>query len=426
MGPFYYKDDILYCEDVSIFELTSNINTPFYLYSQKKLESNADTIKTALNNIDSMICYALKANGNPYFLKYLYDKGYGAEVVSGGELELALKVGIPSEKILFSGVGKTDTEIAKGIDHNIYCFNVESIDELQNISAIATQKEKTANIAIRVNPDIDPNTHPYIATGLKESKFGIEIDEAVHAYQMANSLPGLEIMGVHCHIGSMIMEINPYIEAAKTLSQLINSLKWEGIVLKHIDIGGGLGVHYDGIVENNIFPTVPQQTPPSPEKLFSAVFNEFKDMDLKFIFEPGRFLTANTGALISRVIITKTNGYKKFIVIDAGMNDLIRPSLYDAYHQIVPVKIQSTMTETYSIVGPICESGDFFAIDRQLPRMKRHDLLAVMATGAYGYVLASNYNGRPRPAEILVDGSNYHTIRKRESIEDLWKNTTFD
>jgi len=423
LNPFYYKNDTLYCENVSLQTLAQQTGTPFYVYSQSKLESNLDTLIRAIpETVSCLICYALKANSNPALIKILAGKGCGAEVVSGGELELALQ-SVPPERIVFSGVGKTDPEIERAIAEKIYCLNIESLAELNIVNAIAEKMKKTISVAIRINPDINPKTHPYISTGLKESKFGIEMAHAEEAFRLAVQLPNLDLTGVHCHIGSMINSVEPYKETVRILKRLILSLKKNGTCLKHIDIGGGLAVQYENIIKNKYTSESGRNLPPSPEELFKTIWDDLKALGLKIVFEPGRYLVANTAALVSRVIVTKSNGDKNFIVIDAGMNDLIRPSLYNAFHQIVPVQDLKGKPEIFSVVGPVCESGDFFANDRPLPRMNRDDLLAVLAAGAYGYTLTSNYNGRPRPPEILVTGSEFIIIRQREKIQDLWKDT---
>ena len=417
---FTYKNRTLYCENTSLLEIAEEVGTPFYVYSRKRLDENLYRVNQALAGTDSLICYALKANNNPVLLSLLARTGCGAEVVSAGELSLALASGFPAGRIVFSGVGKTDREIEKAIDSEILAINVESFEELRVIGDIAGAKGKTAPVAIRVNPDIDAKTHPFISTALRNNKFGIEIARAPEAFRLAASIPALQIRGLHCHLGSMLMDLSPYREAARSLCKLIHEIRKSGIHLEHVDIGGGLGVAYHDIVAGIPDGSTDHPDPPSPEDLFSAILPLFRDLNIRLVFEPGRYLIADTGALITRVVITKTNGNRKFLIIDAGMNDLIRPSLYEAYHQIVPVAMENRDTERVTVAGPICESTDFFANDRQLPKMKRGGLLAVMAAGAYGYSLTSNYNGRLRPPEVLVEGDSYRIIRRREPIEALW------
>jgi len=421
MGAFHYRDGILHCEEVSLLDVAMAFGTPLYAYSRNRIQSNAESIRQALSDTDHMICYSLKANSNPSLLRLLSEKGCGADVVSGGELKTALNAGIPAERIVFAGVGKTDIEIEEAIRLNIFSINVESFEELHIVHTAAERMRRKARIAIRVNPVVNARTHPYIATGLRESKFGIPIQQAREAFLLAKSLPALETTGIHFHIGSMILEKEPFIEAVQSTAELIRMLEKSDIHLKHIDIGGGIGVDYTCIVEEE----TPKKELPPP-LLFSHLRPLLSPLRMKLIFEPGRYMVADTCALVSTVVLTKETGAKKFIVVDAGMNDLIRPSLYSAYHQIVQVKKHGGAAEKVSIVGPICESGDFFAHDRLLPAVKRGDLLAVMAAGAYGYSLSSNYNSRLRAPEILVEGNQFRTIRRRENVEDLWRGTELD
>lgn len=421
MSTFTYRETELFCEGIPIAKIAEDVGTPFYVYSRKRLESNLESAEGALSSVDHLVCYAMKANGNLNLLRILAEKGCGADVVSSGEMTLALKAGIPPDRIVFAGVGKTDTEIEQAVGQNILSINVESLEELEIIARISRKMKKRARVAVRVTPDIDAKTHHYIATGLREGKFGIELGRAEEAFQRAVSFPELQVEGVHCHIGSMIMEVEPFVEAAGSLSRLVQILKTSGIFLRNIDIGGGLGVDYSRIVDDGLLRVNDNPKVPTPEALFSKVLPVFSDLNMKVLFEPGRYLVADTAALITQVVLIKEGGERKFIIVDAGMNDLIRPSLYDAYHQIVPVRKGNTDVETVCIVGPLCETGDFFARDRLFPQVKRGDQLAVMAAGAYGYVLSSNYNGRPRLPEVLVEEDSYRLIREREKVEDLWR-----
>ena len=391
------------------------------MYSRKRLESNIQSVKAPLNGIDHLICYALKANANLNLLKILAQKGCGADVVSGGELQLALKAGFPPEKIVFAGVGKTDEEIEQAIRLGIRSINVESYVELDVVNRIARRLGQMAGVAIRVNPEVAISSHHYIQTGVKESKFGIDIDRAEEAFQAAANLPGIQVKGIHCHIGSMITDVEPFVMAVKLMIDLVRRLETQGIMLQNIDIGGGLGIDYTRIVDDGLQNKSNEGKGLLPKDLFHHILPLFGGLNVKIIFEPGRYLVADTAALVTCVTLTKRTKQNKFVVVDAGMNDLIRPSLYDSYHQIVAVNPDDRDAETVDVVGPICESGDFFALNRPLSRVKRGDLLAVMGAGAYGYTLSSNYNGRLRPPEILVEGDTYRLIRVREKVEDLWK-----
>ena len=426
MKPFHYRDGELFCEETAVSEIAGEVGTPFYLYSRKQLEYNYHQIKEALGRTDHLICYALKANANPALLRILAGINCGAEVVSGGELQLAVKSGMDPERIVFSGVGKTDREIEEAIGKHIFSINVESIEELKIVSQLASQLGRKARVAIRVNPDIDANTHPYIATGLRESKFGIDPAHSEEAFQLASSLPAIELKGIHCHIGSMITEIDPFLRAIQSLVKTVENLKTSGIFLSHIDIGGGVGIDYTQIVDTDSKAETGKPSVVSPKELFSAILPLIRQTGLKLLFEPGRLLVGDTAVLITRVLFKKKSDVKNFTIVDAGMSDLIRPALYDAYHQVITVKHASEATEEASIVGPICESGDFLARDRILPNVKRRDLLAITGTGAYGFVLSSNYNGRPKPPEILVEGKSYRIIRKRENNATLWRGTELE
>ena len=420
MEAFKYRKGELFCDGVSISQIAREVGTPCYVYSRQRMESNLNAVEEALSGVNHLVCYALKANGNLNLLKILADRGCGADVVSGGELRLALKAGIPPNRIVFAGVGKTNAEIEEAISRQILSIHAESFEELGIIDGIARKMGKVASVAIRVNPDIDAKTHPYITTGLKESKFGIDITRAREAFRQAASMGGLRMEGIHCHIGSMVMDKEPYVEAAASLAGLLKDLKRAGISLRYADMGGGLGVDCSRIVDDGL-PSGDARRAPTPKALFTEILPFFDGLGIKILFEPGRYLIADAAALIARVTLTKTTGRHKFVVVDAGMNDFMRTCLYNATHQIVAVEENRTDAEKVSVVGPVCESGDFFSKERLLPPVERGSLLAVMATGAYGYALSSNYNGRMRPAEILVEDDSFRVIRKRERTEDLWR-----
>ncbi len=407
MHHFEYRDGQLYAEDVSIREIADAIGTPFYLYSMATLRRHFRVFDQAFNQVKHLVCYSVKANSNLAILRIFAKEGSGADIVSGGEFFRAQRAGIPPEKIVFSGVGKTRQEISQALAAGILMFNVESLSELEIISQEAKRLNKKAPIAIRVNPDIDPKTHPYISTGLKENKFGLDVEAAYEAYLKATKDPDLEIVGIDCHIGSQLTEIDPFVKTLQRIKVFIKKLGDIGIKLRYLDLGGGLGIVYG------------REAPPPPAKYASAIQNEIKEMDLTLILEPGRVIVGNAGILVTKVLYFKETKAKKFIIVDAGMNDLLRPAFYQAYHEIKPVIIDSREKIVADVVGPICESGDFLARDRELPKPFPGELLAVMSTGAYGFVMSSNYNSRPRPAEVLVSGDRFYVIRRRETFEDL-------
>ncbi len=404
---FRYKNGKLFCEDVSLEEIAKEIGTPFYVYSKKAIEDKITEYKEAFKEYPTLICYALKANSNLSILKIFEKYGIGADIVSGGELFKARKAGISPEKIVYAGVGKTDFELDYAVKEGILSFNVESFQELEIINQIAKENNKKANISIRVNPDVNPKTHPYISTGLRTSKFGIDIDEALEAYEYASKLDYLNIVGIHCHIGSQIMDVSPYKEAIEKVSQLVFKLREKGINLKHFDIGGGLGVKYK-----------PEDRPPKPKELADIVLPTVKQTGLSLIIEPGRSMIAEAGTLVSQVIFTKNKKDKHFVIVDSGMNDLVRPAMYNSYHHILSVEKKNNKVVA-DIVGPICETGDFFALDREIDDVQRGDLIAVMTAGAYGFSMSSNYNIRPRAAEVLVDKDRFSLIRERENYDYL-------
>ena len=407
MHHFWYNKNKLYCEDVSVADVARQVGTPFYLYSQSTLERHYKTFDMAFSAIPHLTCYAVKANSNLAILSLFRRLGSGFDIVSGGELLRALKAGGDPERIVFSGVGKTPEEIDLGLQHNILQFNVESGAELRMLEARATAKRKTARISLRVNPDVDPKTHPYIATGLRQHKFGVPIDSAVDLYRRAGRSSRLKITGIGFHIGSQITRVEPFIDALNRLKEIVSALREEGIRIRHLDLGGGLGITYN------------DEVPPHPDDYGKAVLDVVKDMECTLLLEPGRVLVGNAGILVTRVLLTKQTDGKNFVIVDAGMNDLIRPSLYGSYHGIQPETLSGKSRWTADVVGPVCESADFLARDRDMPRVKSRDLLAVMSAGAYGYVLSSNYNSRARIPEVMVRGKRMKVVRKRETFRDL-------
>ncbi len=417
MHVFHYENTDFFVEGVSLAAIADAVGTPFYVYSQKHLTEQLNAVEDALSSVPHLTCLALKANNNPEVLRLFMQLGAGADVVSRGELNFALRAGISPEKVVFAGVGKRDDEMAFALEKGILAFNVESEQELDALNAVAQKLGKQAPVNIRVNPDIDPQSHPYISTGMAKNKFGIAIEKAPAVFKKAANLPGIRLLGVHSHIGSQILSVAPFVEMARSLRKLVLELRAEGITLSVIDVGGGLGVDYIQVIDDPPLETLDVKVPPTPAELFGAVLPELSDLNCRLIFEPGRFLTANAGALVTRVLFRKETSLKKFVIVDAGMNDLIRPSLYQAYHRIVPVqKAIETELEKVDVVGPICESGDFFAKDRLLNPVKRGDLLAILSAGAYGYTLSSNYNGRPRVPEVLVEGTEFRVVREREEL----------
>ena len=407
MNYFHYQDQALFCEEVPVAEIAREAGTPFYLYSHRTLLHHFRVFDAAFAEIPHIVCFAAKANSNTAILRLFVREGGGVDLVSGGELYRALKAGIDPGKVVYSGVGKRDDEIDFALKTGILMFNVESAQELETINDRAAMLGVRAGIALRVNPDVDPETHPHISTGLKENKFGVDVEASLVAYRRASSLTHLDIKGVSCHIGSQVTKISPFIDALGRLKDLIRRLREEGIAIRYLDLGGGLGIAYD------------QETPPHPSEYARAIIDASKDLDCTFIFEPGRVIVGNAGILVTRVLYTKGNDGKRFVIVDAGMNDLIRPSLYGAFHQIQPVLRRAREEITADVVGPICESGDFLAKGRLLPAFERGELMAVMSAGAYGFTMSSNYNSRPRIPEILVRDDRWYVIRKRETCEDL-------
>ncbi len=404
---FFYRDRELYCENIPIKELAKEVGAPFYLYSKKAIEDKIKSYKDAFKDYSALICYAAKSNSNLTLLKIFQKNGFGLDTVSGGEIYKGVLAGFEPSKIVYAGVGKTDREIMYGIDKGILSFNIESEQEIDVIDYLAGELGKKANISIRVNPDVNPKTHPYISTGLRKSKFGIDIEEAIKVYKKAVKKKNLNVVGIHCHIGSQILDISPYKEAVEKVSNLVFQLKKDGIELKYFDIGGGLGIKYK-----------PEDNPPKPKDLANLILPIVKETGLQLILEPGRSLIGEAGALITQVIFTKNKKDKHFIIVDSGMNDLIRPSVYNAYHHIISVERKDKKVIA-DIVGPICETGDFLALDREIDDVKRGDYLAVLSAGAYGSSMSSNYNVRPRAMEILVDGDRFFIIKEREDYDYL-------
>jgi diaminopimelate decarboxylase len=407
MHFFEYKDRQLYCEGIPIRQIAEKVGTPFYLYSYHTLVRHFTVFNDAFKGIPHLICYSAKANSNLALLRLFINLGGGVDVVSGGELFRALKGGADSQKIVFSGVGKREDEIEYALKTGILMFNVESSQELQVVNEVAGRIGKKAAIAIRVNPDIDPKTHPYISTGLKQNKFGIDILRAPMAYRLASQLSNLKIVGIDCHIGSQLVEVEPIIEALRRLKQLVENLRKEGMEIQYLDLGGGLGITYE------------DEEPPHPVEYASNILEELRGFGCTLILEPGRVIVGNAGVLVSKVLYTKENEEKRFVIVDAGMNDLVRPSYYGSYHQILPVKEETREEIVADVVGPICESSDFLAKGRKMAILHSGELIAVMSAGAYGFSMSTNYNSRPRIAEVLVRDDQMFVIREREGYEDL-------
>lgn len=406
---FNYKNGKLYCENVDLAKLAESFGTPFYVYSKKSMVERYRDFENAFEDLPHQIHYSVKSNSNINIIKLFCSLGAGLDVNSGGELYRALQAGANPEKILFTGVGKTDEEILMGLRLNIFLFKIESIQELELVNYLANKENKIAKIAIRINPNVNPKTHPYITTGLYESKFGIEQEAAIDAFKIASKLSNLRILGIDMHIGSQITEVSAFREAVILMNELIEKLRKEGIEIEHFDVGGGLGVQYNDEPVPDVF------------EYANAIKDELKKSKCKIIFEPGRYLTADAGALVTKTLYVKTHRDKNFLVIDAAVNDLMRPAFYNAYHHILPVKQTEREKIVYDIVGPACETGDFFAKGREFIKTERNELIAIMSTGAYGFCMSSNYNSRRRVPEILVDNDKFFVIRKRETFDDLIK-----
>ena len=410
MDYFNYQDDgQLWAEDVSLQALAEQHGTPLYVYSRATLERHWNAFDSAVGQHPHLVCYAVKANSNLGVLNALARLGSGFDIVSGGELERVIAAGGDAKKVVFSGVGKTPAEMKRALELGIKCFNVESEPELERLNKVAGELGVVAPISLRINPDVDAKTHPYISTGLRDNKFGIAFDRAPAVYKFAQSLPNLNVQGIDCHIGSQLTEIEPFIDATDRLLALIDDLKAQGINIRHLDVGGGLGVVYR------------DELPPQPSDYAKALLGRLENhQDLELIFEPGRAIAANAGILLTRVEFLKHTEHKNFAIIDAAMNDLMRPALYQAWQDIIPVSPREGEAQTYDLVGPICETGDFLGKDRALV-LQEGDLLAVRSAGAYGFVMSSNYNTRTRAAEVMVDGNQSHLVRQREELTSLWQ-----
>jgi len=407
MDYFEYRNGELQAEGMGIGDLAETYGTPLYVYSQRTLTRHFLAFDTALGDLAHLTCFSVKANSNVHLLRLLGRLGAGVDIVSGGELYRSMKAGIAPGKIVFSGVGKQAYEIREALAADILMFNVESVQELEQIGRIAAEMEKQARVSIRINPDVDPKTHPYISTGLKENKFGLDVLEATGAYMMAKEHPALSPVGMDCHIGSQLTRIGPFVEALEKLLTFADQLKRSGVDIRYLDLGGGLGITYN------------EEAPPLPADLGRAIADTLAGRDLTVILEPGRAIAGNAGILVSRVLYTKVTRAKNFVIVDAAMNDLVRPSLYGAYHRIGEVTPKGRDRISVDVVGPICESSDFLAQDRRLPAMEPGELMAVFSAGAYGFTMSSQYNSRPRAAEVIVDGDRVTLARKRETYADL-------
>ncbi|RLB31878.1 MAG: diaminopimelate decarboxylase [Deltaproteobacteria bacterium] len=409
MHHFAYRDDELYCEEVPVAHIADQVGTPFYLYSHATITRHYHVFDGAFNGLEHLTCFSVKSNSNIAVLRALAREGAGADIVSGGELLRALRAGIPADKIVFSGVGKTPADIELALQSDIFMFNVESLQELQVLSRIAGTKGKTASIAVRINPDIAADTHPYIATGMGENKFGIPMRDALHVYKIADELKHIELSGISCHIGSQLTDIHPFTKALESLQKIFRELREMGMEIRNLNLGGGLGITYD------------EENPPHPNEYARALKEIIEGDSITLILEPGRVIIGNAGILVTRALYTKSTSNKRFIIVDAAMNDLIRPALYNSFHAVQPVKRTLSGMIKADLVGPVCETGDFFARDRTMPPFEPGDLVALMSAGAYGFSMASNYNSRPRPAEVMVKGGQFSIIREREIPEELLK-----
>ncbi len=411
MNHFQYRDGVLYAEDVAVTEIAEAVGTPFYCYSTATLERHYRVFSEAFKGVDAMVCYAVKANSNQAVLKTLGRLGAGVDVVSEGELRRALAAGIPANRIMFSGVGKTPSEMDLGLEAGIYCFNVESEPELEVLNQRALKAGKKAHVSFRINPDVDAGTHAKISTGKKENKFGISYERARAVYARAATLEGIQVTGIDMHIGSQITELQPFADAFKLLRELVSTLRADGHTIDHVDVGGGLGIPYKD--DNN--------PPPEPSAYAKIVTEQLAGLDCKIITEPGRLIVGNAGILVTEVVYVKDGGDKTFVIVDAAMNDLIRPTLYEAHHEIRPVTISAASAPRIraDVVGPVCETGDYLALDREMAMPKPGDLLAVGSAGAYGAVQAGTYNTRRLVPEVLVKEGEFHVIRKRPSYDDL-------
>ena len=408
MDEFYYGEGGLRCEDVSLSEVAESTGTPTYVYSHAALERAYRELDDAFSGLDHLICFAVKANGNLAVLRSLASLGAGVDIVSGGELYRVMKAGFDPKKVVFAGVGKTEDELLAGLGERILLFNVESASELEHLERFAARHGKRARVALRVNPDVEPETHAHVSTGHGESKFGIPLDEALVLAGRVGEYRHIELIGVHQHIGSQITKLAPYAKSVEKSAGLVEELRSRGFAIRFFNIGGGLGIRYK------------DEEVPTPREFVDAIRPTLEATGAKILCEMGRYITGNAGALLTRVIYRKQSGGKSFLVADAGMNDLLRPSLYNAHHEVLPIKENGSLASA-DLVGPVCESGDYLARDRELPDAAEGDVLALMGAGAYGFSMASNYNSRPRPAEVLVRGARWATVRERESYADLIK-----
>ena len=407
MNYFAHRHGRLFAEDVPVSEIAERVGTPVYIYSARTLRRHFRVMRDAFKGTDPIICFAMKALSNLSVLRLFSDLGAGFDIVSAGELMRCLKAGADPGKIVFSGVGKSDGEIEAALNANILMINLESRPEMHRVSEVARRLQRNARVSMRVNPDLDPGTHPHISTGHRDSKFGIPLSQVREYYAEARGLPNLELSGLSTHIGSQITDTSPFLEAAGKLAAIVRDLREDGVVLNYLDLGGGLGIPY-------------QEEPPAPTEYAAALLGPLRELGVKIIIEPGRVLVGNAGILLTRVLYVKETDVKRFVVVDGAMNDLIRPVLYEAFHEIRPVEQhQPASMQIADVVGPVCESGDFFARERPLPDVQAGELLAVMSAGAYGFVMASNYNSRPRAAEVVVDGACFHLVRERENFDDL-------
>jgi diaminopimelate decarboxylase len=407
VNAFNQQNGELYAENVALSSIAAEFGTPCYVYSRQALMDTLQRFRAGFAEVDHLICFAVKANPSLAILNLFARMGAGFDIVSGGELARVLAAGGDPGKVVFSGVGKTEAEMREALEAGIFCFNVESAAELERLNGVAGNMGKMAPVSLRVNPNVDAKTHPYISTGLKNNKFGVAYDEAIALYQRAAVLPYIEVHGVDCHIGSQLIELAPFLDALDRVLVLVDQLAHAGIHIRHLDVGGGIGICYS------------DETPPEFSAYAAAMLQKLAGRGLRIVLEPGRALVGNAGLLLTKVEYLKHTEAKNFAIVDAAMNDLMRPALYDAYHDIVPVKTVTGAAQVYEVVGPVCESGDFLGHDRKLA-LQQDDLLAVMSAGAYGMSMSSNYNTRPRAAEVMVDGDRCHLIRERESIEQLF------
>ena len=417
MNHFEYRNGEMFAEGVPVKRIAKEVGTPAYVYSLATLKRHFQVFDRAFSAVPHIVCFSVKANSNIALLRAFAKEGGGFDIVSGGELFRALRADADPKKIVFSGVGKKKDEIEYALKSGILMFNVESEDEMVTLNEIAGGIGKKAPISLRINPDVDPQTHPYISTGMKKAKFGVDIKRSLENYKRAVSMPNLEVVGVDCHIGSQLTSLSPFVDALARVREyldrvLVGSLKREGVKIRYLDLGGGLGISYK------------DEMPPHPEEYARAIIQGLEGLDVTLILEPGRVIVGNAGILITEVQYIKETDEKKFVIVDGGMNDLIRPALYGSYQAIQPVVEKNSAKIVADVVGPICESGDFFAKDREIARPRRGDLLAVMSAGAYGFTMASNYNSHPKPPEVLVDGDQYYVIRTRETMDDLIRGET--